>query len=93
MRKPTHPDNADLTGLIRGNWLVEAPVDGFRTLWLCRCLACQSETRTYPRSRLTGKGGRLHGCAANHDKPDTEKVGRDLNGQPITWADLGDPCV
>lgn len=89
MPKPKHPDNADLTGTIRGNWLVLGPLDGFKTLWLCRCTVCQTETRTYPRSRLVGRGGGLHKCAASAN----EKAGRDLNGNPITWADLGDPCV
>lgn len=93
MPKPKHPDNADLTGTIRGNWLVLGPLDGFKTLWLCRCLVCQAETRTYPFSRLTRAGGRMHGCATNDQAPANEKVGRDLSGQPITWADLGDPCV
>lgn len=95
MRKPTHPDNADLTGLIRGNWLVLGPVEGSHgDRWTCQCLVCQAETRVYPRERLTGHGGRLHGCANTAPiKPARNPRNVDLSGNALTWADLGDPCV
>lgn len=97
MRKPTHPDNADLTGLIRGNWLVLGPVeDSFGNLWHCRCLVCQAETQVLPRKRLIGPGGRMPACTApSPDGPAPARNPRnvDLSGNALTWADLGDPCV
>ena len=90
-KSPSPP--ADLTGHTRRNWIVVGPVDGFRALWLCHCTECGVETRTYPTSRLVGHGGRLHKCAASVDKPERNPRNVDLSGQPITWADLGDPCV
>lgn len=68
-KKTPVPD--DLTGRTRLNWVVLGPVpDTLNTQWRCLCVTCGTETRTYPRSRLLGAGGRLHSCTAGKTKPD-----------------------
>lgn len=71
-KKTPVPD--DLTGHTRLNWVVLGPVpDTLNTQWRCLCVTCGTETRTYPRSRLIGAGGRLHSCTAGKAKPDSHK--------------------
>lgn len=71
-KKTPVPD--DLTGHRRRNWVVLGPVpDTLNTQWRCLCVTCGAETRTYPRSRLTGHGGGLHSCTAGKAKPDPHK--------------------